>query len=106
MWEILFGYTLEKIFGAHTDAFEVGNVIVQTTDDGTGTSSSTGQVSLATNNDVDYHDHTLVCSRPDELEHRPGIQIGFNPFTPIIVKGAEELLKIVNQDPYEKGEVY
>jgi len=94
LWEILLGYALEKIFGSETDAFEVGGTIVTTTDDVEQTSSPAGQISLADNSGVVYYDPSLVCSRPD-VKVGLGLQLGFNPFTPVIRRGAEVLLEEV-----------
>jgi len=95
LWEILLGYALEKIFGSETDAFEVGGTIVTTTDDVEQTSSPAGQISLADNSGVVYYDPSLVCSRPDSDNVRHGLQLGFNPFAPVLQKGAEVLLEQV-----------
>jgi len=93
MWEILFGYGIEKIFGKQTSAFEIGGHIVQTTVPGDATPQAIGKATLEPTNDVDS-DPSLVCYRPDSRKPRHYVQVGFNPFTPVLFKGAEELLKV------------
>jgi len=105
MWEILLGYALEKVFGAHTSAFEIGGEYVQTTVPGDASPQAVGKATVEPTVDV-VTNPSLVCVAPDVRPGRPMVQIGFNPFTPIITKGAEEFLKLTGQDPYSKGEVY
>ena len=92
MWEILFGYGIEKIFGKQTSAFEIGGHIVQTTVPGDATPQAIGKATLEPTIDVDT-DPSLVCYRPQSSQPRHYVQIGFNPFGPVIQKGAEEFLK-------------
>ena len=108
MWEILFGYGIEKIFGSKTTAFEIGGQIVQTTVPGDATPQAIGKATVESldNSVVDTYDPSLVCYLPERKQPRHYVQVGFNPFTPIIQKGAEDLMKLISKDPYETGEVY
>ena len=47
MWEILFGYGIEKIFGRHTTAFEIGGEIVQTSVSGIAPSQGISKITVA-----------------------------------------------------------
>lgn len=104
LWEIILGYALETIFGEDIDAFEVGGTIVQTTDDVASTSPPAGQASLASNNNVDYHDPSLVCRKPETTKSRHMVQVGFNPFAPILIYGAEQLYNVIASP--EQRDVY
>lgn len=92
MWEILFGYGIEKIFGKQTSAFEIGGHIVQTTVPADASPQAIGKATLERVNDVDT-DPSLVCYRPEVTQPKHLVQVGFNPFGPVLQKGAEELLK-------------
>lgn len=105
MWEILFGYGLEKIFGKQTAAFEIGGEIVQTSVPGNASPQAVGKATLEPTSNIPITPE-LVCYAPESVYHRPGIQIGFNPFTPIIVKGAQEFIEAVGYDPMAGKERY
>jgi len=105
MWEILLGYALEKVFGSQTTAFEIGGEYVQTSVPGAAAPQAIGTAIVEPTIDV-VTNPSMVCVRPESTLGRPMLQLGGNPFTPIILKGAEELLKLTGQDPYSKGEVY
>ena len=96
MWEILVGYGIEKIFGKQTSAFEIGGEYVQTTVPGNATPQAIGKATVEPVNHVDT-DPSLVCYRPEVTRPRHMVQVGFNPFGPIIQYGAEELLKHTGQ---------
>jgi len=105
MWEIVLGYLLETIFAEDTTAFEIGDEIVQTSVPGDATPQAIGKAVVEPSIDI-ITNPSLVCVRPESTSGRHMVQFGFNPFTPVIQKGAEELLKLTGQDPYSKGEVY
>jgi len=105
MWEILLGFGLEYIFGSQTTAFEIGGEYVKTTVSGDAAPQTLSKAVVDSANDTNI-DPGFVCYRPDHIEGRHMVQIGWNPFTPIVQRGAEELLKLAGQDPYSKGEVY
>ena len=105
MWEILLGYALEKVFGAQTTAFEIGGEYVQTSVPVDDPSPIFSKASLGFGNTntpfgVDTKDST---SQPDKRV-RQRVQVGFNPFTPIIIIGAEELYKRIA--PASERDVY
>jgi len=104
MWEILLGYALEKVFGANTTAFEIGGEYVQTTVPGNAAPQAVGKATVEPTVDV-VTNPSLVCVAPDASTTRHYVQLGFNPFGPVLQKGAEEFLKLAGLDPYSKGEV-
>ena len=107
MWEILFGYGIEKIYGRHTTAFEIGGEIVQTSVSGVEPSQGISKVTVATKpSTTDITSRSVNTTSSNESRSRPLIQVGFNPFGPVLIYGAEQLLKLTGQDPYSKGEVY
>jgi len=97
MWEILFGYGIEKVFSRRTAAFEIGGHIVQTSVPGDATPQAVGKATLEPSTDV-VTDPSLVCYAPEPVVHRHGIQLGFNPFTPVIVEGARILIEKIGYD--------
>ena len=105
MWEILFGYALGKIFDCDRDAFEIGDKIVQTQSSEDVSSPSISQDIVDTMPTLGINAASIRSDRT-ESRSRPMIQVGFNPFGPVLIYGAEQLLKLAGQDPYSKGEVY
>jgi len=97
MWEILFGYGIEKIFGRRTAAFEIGGEIVQTSVPGDASPQAIGKATLEPSVDG-VTNPSLVCYAPDPVVHRHKIQLGFNPFTPVLVEGARILIDKAGYD--------
>jgi len=102
----LFGYGIEKIFGKQTTAFEIGGQYVQTSVPGDAAPQAIGKAAVEPDANVDVYNPSLVCTRPDTVPVRHGIQIGFNPFTPVVSKGAEEFIKMVGYDPVGDDQRY
>jgi len=91
MWDILLHYAFEQIFAKHTSAFEIGGHIVETKVPTDATPQAIGKATVVPSNDVDI-DQSYVCYRPEDSPGRHYVQFGFNPFGPVIQKGAEEFL--------------
>ena len=92
MWEVLLGYALEKVFGSHTTAFEIGGEYVQTTVPRYDAPQTISKTTLG----FDNNNSALagIGKKSTNLPRvRQRVQVGFNPFTPIIIIGAEELYK-------------
>ncbi len=108
MWEILFGYGIQRIYDKQTTAFEIGGEIVQTTVSGAESPQGIGKVTVASQSlaVVTSSRNDINTSRNDSSKSRSLISVGFNPFGPVLIYGAEQLLKLTGQDPYSKGEVY
>lgn len=109
MWEILFGYALEKIFQCDRDAFEVGDTIVQTesSEDVSSPSISSVVVAAKPSTIVAASRNNTNRSRNNESKSRPLIQVGFNPFGPVLIYGAEQLLKHLDYETHTyDDEVY
>jgi len=104
MWEILLGYSLEKVFGARTSAFEIGGEYVQTSVPGDAAPQAVGKATVEPTVDV-VTNPSMVCVAPVSSSSRHYVQLGFNPFGPVLQKGAEEMLKLVGLDPYSMDEV-
>lgn len=103
MWEILFGYGIEKIFGKQTTAFEIGGEIVQTTVSGVESPQGISKVTVAAKSSVIVshpRNNTNTTRSNGSSKSRPLIQVGFNPFGPVLIYGAEQLLKHIDYETH------
>jgi len=93
MWEIILGFALEKVFGAHTSAFEIGGEYVQTSVPGAAAPQAIGKATVEPSIDsITYPSLVRVANNSRPSRHY--VQVGFNPFGPVLQKGAEDLLKL------------